>query len=113
MKQVGIVTLISVAASAASPSSHTNNNSATFETNKSVAQFGNCFVAAQDRAARPWSFVPRSNGGTFSNAGAKAAGPDYFLAISDGGQQRVVRLEPASATTALDANIARAVDRCV
>lgn len=112
MKQVGIVTLISVAASAAAPVSYRAADAATFETSKSVAQFGGCFVDAQERAARAWSFIPTSNGGTFSNLGAKGASAPYFLAVSDHGRVRQLRLEAARGS-ALDHNIAKAVGQCI
>jgi threonine aldolase len=113
MKQVGIVTLISVAASAAAPVAHARADAVTLETNKTVAQFGGCFVGTQDRAARAWAFVPKDDGGTFSNAGARGAQGFYYLAISDRGPIRQVRLEAASASSPLDRNIARAVDQCI
>jgi hypothetical protein len=113
MKQVGIVTLISVAASAAAPVSTAARDSVSFETSKTVAQFGGCFVDAQDRASSAWSFVPKGDGGTFSNFGAKGASAPYFLAISDRGTVRQLRLETASAGSKLDRNIANAVGRCV
>ena len=112
MKQVGIVTLISVAASAAAPVANRAADGATFETSKSVAQFGGCFVEAQDRAARAWSFIPKGDGGTFSNLGAKGASAPYFLAVSDRGTVRQVRLEPAAGAQ-LDRNIAKAVGQCI
>jgi hypothetical protein len=113
MKQVGIVILISVAASAAAPVAHARAGTLSFETSKSVAQFGGCFVGMQDRAAHAWAFVPKGNGGTFSNVGAREAQGLYYLAISDRGSVRQLRLEAASASSPLDRNIARAVDQCV
>ena len=112
MKQVGIVTLVSVAASAAAPVSYRAVDRATFETSKSVAQFGGCFVEAQDRAARAWSFVPKGDGGTFSNLGARGASAPYFLAVAARGTVRQVRLELVVGAQ-LDRNIAKAVDQCI
>jgi len=113
MNQVGIVTLISVAALAAAPVADARADAVTFETSKTVAEFGGCFVGAQDRAARPWAFVPKGDGGTFSNVGAHGARGLYYLAISDRGAVRQVRLEAASASSPLDRAIARAVDQCI
>jgi len=113
MKQVGIVTLISVAASAAAPVSHAARDAVTLETSKTVAEFGGCFVQAQDRAARAWAFIPKADGGTFSNLGARPARVPYFLAVSDRGAVRQLRLEPASAGTAVDGEVAKAIDQCI
>jgi hypothetical protein len=110
MKQIGLVTLISVAASAAAPVTYTRADAATFATTKSVEQFGGCFVAAQERARRAWSYVPRDNGGTFSNLGARGARGLYFLAVSDRGAAREIRLETAAKT---DSAVAKAIDQCV
>jgi hypothetical protein len=113
MKQIGIVTLVSVAASAAAPIAHAPGNAARFETSKTVAEFGGCFVRLEDRASRAWSYVPKEHGGTFSNIGASRARGLYYLAVSDRGAVRELRLEPASAGTAVDRGTARAVDQCV
>jgi len=113
MKQVGLVTVVSVIACAAAPVSQVRNGSATFATARSVEQFGTCFVGAQDRAAQAWSYVPKGDGGTFSNVGATGAGAPYFLAVSDRGSERHVQLEAAGAARTVDRNIARAVDQCI
>ena len=109
MKQIGIVTLISVAASAAAPITNASSVASTFSTGKSVEQFGGCFVAAQDRAGRAWSFVPKGDGGTFSNAGARGARGLYYLAVSDRGAARELRLETPAA---VDPAVKKAIDRC-
>jgi hypothetical protein len=112
MKQVSIITLISVIATAAAPvATSAATNGVTISTAKSVAQFGGCFVDAQDRAAQAWAYVPKADGGTFSNAGSKGATSVYFLAVSDRGRIRELRLESASAAS-LDAHIAKAVSQC-
>lgn len=110
MKQIGIVTLITVAASAAAPVSNVPAATASFATGKSVEQFGSCFVDAQHRAGRPWSFVPKSDGGTFSNARGRNALGLYFLAVADRGPTRDIRLESASS---VDPTVKRAIDQCV
>ena len=113
MKQVGIVILISVAASAAAPVSHAAHDAVTLETSKTVAEFGGCFVDSQEHAARAWAFVPKGDGGTFSNLGARDARAPYFLAVSDRGAVRQLRLEPASAGTGVDGDVAKAIDQCI
>ena len=109
MNQLGILialaassTAIAVPAPALSPIS----------TSKSVAQFGGCFVAAQERAGLAWSYVPKPHGGTFSNLGVKGAASVYFLAVSDRGNARELRLEAADAAGHVDQNVARAVSQC-
>lgn len=111
MKQVGIVVLVSVAASAAAPSPRAVHKPATVETNKTVEQFGGCFVNAQDRASLAWSYIPQSRGGTFSNFGARGARAPYFLAVLDRGSTHQVRLESAGST--IDPRVSGAVDQCI
>lgn len=77
-------------------------------TDKAVQPFAKCFADTQDRAAMPWWFVPKANGGgTFSNAGAAGVRTPYFIDIADKGMRREVRL------TSAGGDIVRAVDRCV
>ncbi len=113
MKQVGIVVLVSVAASAAAPVPRAPHKPGVIETGKSVEQFGGCFVDAQDRASLPWSYVPQSRGGTFSNFGAKGVRFPYFLAVLDHGSARQIRLETAHAGSPVDPRVSRAVDQCI
>jgi len=112
MKQVGIVILMSVMASAAAPAAPAQQSGVTLATGKSLDQFGGCFVQSQDRASMAWSFVPKADGGTFSNLGARGARNHYFLAVSDHGMSRKVRLEPANAGLPLDSRVVRAVHQC-
>ncbi|MGN6849101.1 MAG: hypothetical protein ACTHJK_06460 [Sphingomicrobium sp.] len=96
MKDLGFVTLISVAAIAAAPGSPRTGPTA-FETVKSTQQFAECFSRAQDKLSRPWAFVPKENGGgTFSNLGAPAVQNPYFLVINDRGSRREIQLQNAS-----------------
>ena len=108
MRQMAIVTLACVAASAATAAPTLDGAESTVMTGKSVEQFAGCFVAAQDRAGSAWSFIPKGDGGTFSNAGAKSARSVYFLAVSDRGSAREIRLEAAT-----DPRLARTIDRCI
>jgi hypothetical protein len=107
----GLLALTAMIASAAAPAAQ--DGAATFSTARSVEQFGGCFVEAQDRARSAWSFVPKGDGGTFSNAGARGARSPYFLAVSDRGAAREIRLEPASAGISIDPRIAQAVNQCI
>ena len=94
MKDIGIVTLLSVVAVAAAPSSRAGN-SAPLVTTKSTAQFADCFAKAQDRRSSAWWFVPKDHGGTISNLGAKSVRNPYFIVISDHGSRREIQLQNA------------------
>jgi len=109
MKLLGTLALIGVIASPASPLRA--QSAPTLATDKSVAQFGTCFAAEQDRALMAWSYVPKPRGGTFSNLGARGAPNAYFLTVSDRGTVRALRLEPAG-TAAVDPDVAHAVNQC-
>jgi hypothetical protein len=81
-------------------------------TTKPADQFVACFVAGQDRASQPWSFVPReSGGGTLSNLGAKGVTNPYFLRVADLGWKRDIRLEATNGSSG--ESLLRAIDRCV
>lgn len=108
MKAFGIVTLMSVIAVAAAPSSPAARG-ISFATMKSTEQFADCFSRIQDRHSVPWWFVPKERGGTFSNAGAPAVGRPYLLLISDRDGRREILLENASA----EGPEARAVNQCI
>lgn len=102
MKRLFGIALVCAAASAAAQPSHARI------TSRGVAPFAQCFIAAQERAGRPWSFVPHENGGgTFSNAGAADVRTPYVLEVADRGGSRELRLSAGG-----DPSVARAVDRC-
>lgn len=83
---------------------------ATRTTAKAVEPFAQCFTAAQDRAAKAWSFVPReSGGGTFSNAGATGVRNPYFVEVADRGATRVIRVTSAAS----DRSVLQAIDGCI
>jgi hypothetical protein len=107
MKRVGLLILVAAIASTAAPAAPTAT-----ATSKSVEQFDGCFAAAQERASLPWSYVPKPHGGTFSNFGAADAKSVYFLAVSDHGATRELRLEAAETVSSTDARVARAVNQC-
>jgi hypothetical protein len=95
MRDVGILTLLSVIATAAAPGPKPRE-SETFLTARTTDAFVRCFAETQDRGAAPWWFVPKREGGTFSNLGAASVSDPYFLVISDRGQSRAVKLEHAA-----------------
>ena len=113
MKQVGIIVLISVVASAMAPAARAAQRTVTLETSKTVEQFSGCFVNAQERASLAWSYIPQSRGGTFSNFGARGMRVPYFLAVLDRGSSREVRLESANAGFSIDPSVSGAVDQCI
>lgn len=109
MKDLGIVTLISVAAIAAAPASQKGHPTA-FATAKSTQAFASCFAHARERESKAWWFVPKeSGGGTFSNAGAASVKQPYFVEISDRGIRREIHVQNAS----WDGPVARGVEQCI
>ena len=79
-------------------------------TAKAADSFAQCFVAAQDRASEPWSFVPKeSGGGTFSNLGASGVRHPYFLDVANRGAVREINLRSGAANQ----SVMQAVDRCI
>ena len=105
MKQTLFLGLVAVAVCASAAAAA---NRPVQTTTKAVEPFAQCFAAAQDRASRPWSFVPKaSGGGTFSNLGARGVRHVYFLDVADRGTRREIRV------SAGDASVLEAVDRCL
>jgi hypothetical protein len=82
-------------------------------TAKSLDAFGHCFIAAQDRQARPWWFVPKEDGGgTFSNARSPDDEAAYFVRLQrtgSGGLQ--IRAEERSQTQLRP--VVDAIDGCI
>lgn len=104
MKQIVFLALVPLTLAAAPA----RDGAQTRTTPKGVEPFAQCFTKDQDRALRPWSFVPRaSGGGTFSNAGAAGVRRPYFLEVADRGAVREVRL------IAGNSSVQRAVDHCI
>src|SRR5881275_2334533 len=101
MKRTVFALLSCLAVSAASAAVPSAGGAVARSTAKAADQFAACFVAAEDQAAQPWSFVPR----------AKGVASPYFLRIADRGSRREIRLEASNAASG--ASILRAVDRCV
>ena len=75
---------------------------------KPLSAFGSCFVAAQEQALRPWSFVPNGRGGVFSDAGAPGITAPYRLQVREDGKSNRILLF----ATARSEQLVRAVDRC-
>lgn len=96
MKSLGVVIMLSVAATALAPSVQSRPPVGT-ETAKTVQAFAECFTQAQDRQAAAWAFAPGPHGGTFSNLGAAGVGKPYFIVISDRGTRRKILLENVKA----------------
>lgn len=106
MKQLVFLTLLPLTLAASPAPQHA---ALTVTTAKGAEPFAQCFAQAQDRAARPWSFVPKqSGGGTFSNAGAAGVRTPYFLEVADRGSTREIRVMPAG-----DESLIHAVDGCI
>jgi hypothetical protein len=83
-------------------------------TSKSADQFVGCFVAAQQRESMPWWFVPKAGGGTISNLGAvRDSRAAYFVAVSDRGSRREVRIEQVVAGSPVASSVIRDLDRCI
>jgi hypothetical protein len=95
MRSLGIITLLSVGATAAAPARQ-QPAQAPMLTAKSAAAFVECFGNSQDQRAAPWWFVPKGNGGTFSNLGLPSVRQPYFLVVSDRGAHRELTIEDAA-----------------
>ena len=110
MRSLSIATLISVVASAAAPTPQpAASRPVPMVTAKSTRTFAECFASSQDRVSAPWWFVPKENGGTFSNLGAPAVTKPYFLAVNDRGQTREILLQDAAPNSAE----AQGVSQCI
>jgi hypothetical protein len=99
MDKVGIVTLLSVVVTAAAPGAQADRPSV-YVTPKSTQDFAQCFARSQDKRHAAWSFVPRDDGGTISNLGAKRAAATYFVVIRDRGVQREIALDQRGSNAA-------------
>ena len=85
MKEIGIVTLLSVAVTAAAPGPQAYRP-AIYVTPKTTQDFATCFTRSQDERGAAWWFVPRDHGGTISNHGSTAKAATYFIVIKDLGK---------------------------
>lgn len=108
MREIGIVTLLSVAVTAAAPGPQAYRPSV-YVTPKSTQDFASCFARAEDRSGAAWWFAPRDHGGTLSNLGSKSGAATYFLVINDRGTKREIALDPRST----DAGPRKALNECI
>jgi hypothetical protein len=92
MREIGIVTLLSVAVTAAAPGPQAYRPSV-YVTPKSTQDFASCFARSEDKRGAAWWFVPRDRGGTFSNLGNKSGAATYFVVINDRGTRREIALD--------------------
>jgi len=95
MRSLGVITLLSVAATAAAPARLQPAN-VPLVTAKSASAFVDCFAASQDQRRAPWWFVPKGDGGTFSNLGSPSVRAPYFLVVSDRGGHRELTIKDAA-----------------
>ena len=95
MREIGLVTLLSVAVTAAAPGPQAYRP-AVYVTPKSTQDFASCFARTQDRRGAAWSFIPRDKGGRFSNFGSKSGAATYFIVINDRGGRREIEIEPVA-----------------
>jgi hypothetical protein len=108
MREIGIVTLLSVAVTAAAPGPQAYRP-AVYVTPKSTQDFARCFADSQEKRGAAWWFVPREKGGTFSNLGARNAAATYFVVIHDRGTKREIALDQRSG----GADQREAVNECI
>jgi hypothetical protein len=111
LRQMALAVVCGIAASSAVVAGPMPGAGVSRATTKATEPFARCFATSQDRSAQPWWFVPKGNGGTFSNLGASGAGEAYFVDIADKGATREVRVTLASASA--DRSVLRAVDSCI
>ena len=95
MREIGIVTLLSVAVTAAAPGPQAYRP-AVYVTPKSTQDFASCFARSEEKRGAAWSFSPREHGGAFSNLGARNAAATYFVVIHDRGTRREIALDMKS-----------------
>lgn len=92
MKEIGIVTVLSVAITAAAPGPDAYRP-AVYVTPKSTHDFATCFTQKQEERGRAWWYVPREHGATISNAGAKGVASPYYVVVNDHGARREIALD--------------------
>jgi hypothetical protein len=80
-------------------------------TAKSLNDFGQCFVRAQEQHSRAWAFVPTRTGGTFTNAGAVGVAMPYWLRVSEDRPVNEIRLFAAQPSDD-SSTLVEAVNRC-
>jgi hypothetical protein len=108
MREIGVITLLSVAVTAAAPGPQAYRP-AVYVTPKTTQDFASCFARSEDRRGSAWRFVPRDRGGTFSNLGSKSAAATYFVVINDRGARREIALDQQSPS----GEQREAIDQCI
>lgn len=108
MKEIGIVTLLSVAITAAAPGPQAYRPSV-YVTPKTTQDFASCFTRSQDKRGAAWWFVPRHDGGTISNLGAKTDAATYFVVVHDRGVRREIALDQRGS----NAGAREALNECI
>lgn len=74
---------------------------------KRPAEFGACYVHAQDRDGRAWAFMPTKHGGTFTDSGAYRTRASYWLNVRSTGPSTRLRLSDAAPSPVI-----KAVEQC-
>ena len=74
---------------------------------KPVAEFGACFVSAEERRGRAWAYMPGKNGGTFTDFGARGAPATYWLQVRAADAGTHARLLAAGSSP-----VAESVEQC-
>jgi len=98
---LGVLILLAVAPSGASmPLLETGSA-------KPVAEFGACFVRAEEGRGRAWAYMPGKNGGTFTDFGAHGAPATYWLQVRAADVGTHARLLAAGSSP-----IAQSVEQC-
>ena len=108
MKEVGIVTLLSVAITAAAPAPQAYRPSV-YVTPKTTQDCATCFTRSQDEHGAAWWLAPREHGATISNLGAKSDAAVYFIVVHDLGARREIALDQGGANAAAR----EALSRCL
>lgn len=108
MKEIGIVTLLSVAITAAAPGPDAYRP-AVYATPKSTHDFATCFTRSQERRGAAWWYLPREHGGMLSNSGAKGVASPYYLVVNDRGARREIALDQHGS----DGDAREALNECI
>jgi len=105
MRSLSIITVLSVAATAAAPASSPPH----LLTAHSSQAFIECFARSQNVRAAPWGFVPKADGGTFSNLGATSVAKPYYLVVTDRGRLREISLADATRGSAAQEGVSECI----
>lgn len=84
----------------------------TGHTEKSVQEFGLCFMTYQERHSRPSWFVLHPDGGRISNEGAARVSNPYWIRFTERDRRNRVQLFMSRADRAEEQALVDAVKRC-